>query len=155
MKKIITFLFISALIISLGLIQIFPFSFFGNIKPNFILIILTLSLSFGVGFSEYLIFILLSLIILQWEPVFSKELFIFSAFMLLSFFLKDYYSFKKISSFSLFIIFSTSFLYFLLNPLFLISNPLTIFIETLANLFFGILIFILSRLFLKEYLNVF
>lgn len=137
MKLILIF----SLIIILGLLQNTGILSFYGVKPNLLLAFLISISFFTHDFLIYLSFILISVILLNFQIGFALEQIIFALLTIVAFFIGRRLHWKHIFNNLLLIGASTILFYLLTSPDFLISNWLTVLLETIYNLIFGLVFF--------------
>jgi len=143
MKERMTFFLDIVLVFIIGLAQSASLIIFSGVKPNLILAVLVVLLFSEKEFWKYLVFILISLICLNYSVFISKELVIFGLLMLLAFYFKKYLSENiYLNSFLLVLILTTAF-YLIIDYAFIFNDPglflWELFYNVLISLVFGFL----------------
>lgn len=138
-----TFFLDIVLVFIIGLAQSASLIIFSGVKPNLILAVLVVLLFSEKEFWKYLVFILISLICLNYSVFISKELAIFGLLMLLAFYFKKYLSENiYLNSFLLVLILTTAF-YLIIDYAFIFNDPglflWELFYNVLISLVFGFL----------------
>ncbi len=128
------------LIAAISLLQSLNLISFAGIKPNLILVFLIISIFSVKDFWQYIVLVIISLFFLNYFSIFSKELIIFGAIMILAYYSKILFSEHAFFSILLLILFLTPVFYLLIDPLFIFNN-FNVFIKELIFNFIAGLIF--------------
>lgn len=135
--------FLVLLIIIFGFMQNTYLLMIDGIKPNILLVVLTILVPIVPSFFEYLILVLVSGIVLRSGGAFNADFFAFEAIVITSYLVYRYLLWSRPLN-SLILVVLSSFLFYLLtDPLFLYSYYNIVLVEAIYNLILGFGLFII------------